>query len=82
MKAWLEYHQCQVEAGELDIAGRGVDMTEYSRKSKLSLSNMVGLPQQPLLDNYAKLFQQKPNKDKLNGVDNEKVKVSQLFPTL
>ena len=44
MKAWLEYHQCQVEAGELDIAGRGVDMTEYSRKSKLSLSNMVGLP--------------------------------------
>ena len=26
MKAWLEYRQ--VEAGDLGIAGRGVDMTE------------------------------------------------------
>ena len=51
MKAWLEYHQCQVEAGELDIAGRGVDMTEYSRKSKLSLSNMVGLPRGSVVKN-------------------------------
>ena len=28
MQAWLECPQCQVEAGELDLAGRGVAMTK------------------------------------------------------